>query len=67
MKKERTGLIMIHRKIVEEGNGQNLALDSVTVHNVSVIQENGWGLLAHFDDTLKLTHRGKTLKVSTDV
>lgn len=67
MKKERTGLIMMHRKIVEEGNGQNLAMDSVTVHDVSVIQENGWGLLAHFDDTLKLTHRGKTLKVSTDV
>ena len=65
MKKEGNGLIMVQRKISEEGNGHCLALNSVTIHNVSVVLENGWGLLANFDDTLKLTHKGKTLKVST--
>ena len=63
MQREGDGIIMVDRKIIETGHGQTLALNSITVHNVSVVLENGWGLVANFDDTLKLTQRGKTLKV----
>ena len=58
--------IMIHRKIVETGvniYGQHIHINSTTIHKVEEVTEAGWGLLAHFDDTLKLTPKGKSYQV----
>ena len=57
---------MIHRKIVETGvniYGQHILINSTTIHKVEEVTEAGWGLLAHFDDTLKLTPKGKSYQV----
>ena len=58
---------MVYRKIVEIGNnghGQHILINSTTIHKVDEIREEGWGLLANFSDTVKLTPRGKSYQVS---
>ena len=66
LKKETNGALMITRKIVETGRnpwGQHILLNSTTVHQVTEIEENNWGLIANFDDTVKLTPKGKSYQV----
>ena len=66
LEKNKNGLIMVHRKIVETGlnrHGQHILINSTTIHKVDEVIEDGWGILAHFDDAVKLTPKGKSLKV----
>ena len=57
---------MIHRNISETGEnhfGQHILINSTTVHKVTESDEAGWGLIASFDDTVKLTPKGKSYQV----
>ena len=57
---------MVRRTITEVGqnrHGQHVKLESTTIHNVQETREYNWGLLANFDDTIKLTPRGRSVQV----
>ena len=67
MRNETSGLIMVHRKITELGlnrHGQHIKTNSTTLHKVNEVTEEDWGLLANYNDTIKLTPRGKSVQVS---
>ena len=58
-------MILVHRKIQETGfnqHGQHILINSTTIHKLAEETEE-WGVLANFEDAIKLTIRGKTLKV----
>ena len=66
MEKIRPERIKVQRKIVEIGNnrhGQHIKLDSTTIHTVEGASDD-WETLATFQDTIKLTPRGKSIQVS---
>ena len=66
MENKKRETILVHRKIEETGinlNGQHIFINSTTLHKFDEIEEEGWGLLANFEDAIKLTVRGKSLKV----
>ena len=66
MESKRGKKILVHRKIQETGfnqHGQHVFINSTTLHKYAEETEEGWGVLANFEDAIKLTNRGKTLKV----
>ena len=66
MEHKRRKMILVHRKIQETGfnqHGQHVFINSTTLHKFAEETEEGWGVLANFEDAIKLTNRGKTLKV----
>ena len=66
MRNKRKNLIMVHRKIQESGlnrHGQLVLINSTTLHKFDRVADEGWGLLANFEDAMKLTVRGNSLKV----
>ena len=65
MEKIRPGRIKVHRKIVETGlnrHGQHIRIDSTTIHTAEDMTHD-WEILATFNDTIKLTPRGKSMRV----
>ena len=67
MKNTNNGLIMVRRNVAELGlnrHGQHIRINSTTVHKIDASTEGGWKVLATFDDTIKLTPRGKSLQVN---
>ena len=57
---------MISRKISETGRniwGQHILINSTTVHQVKDIEEAELSLIANFEDTVKLTPKGKSYQV----
>ena len=66
MKHKRRSSIMITRKIEETGlnvHGQHIFINSTTIHNFDGVNAEDWELLANFEDAIKLTIRGKSIKV----
>ena len=65
MKKKAEKLFLISRKIEETGNnahGQHILINSTTAHKYEKANDE-WELLANFEDSIKLTNRGKSIKV----
>ena len=65
MKKEEGKLLLISRKIEETGenrHGQHILINSATFHKFDETKTE-WEILANFEDDLKLTIRGKSIKV----
>ena len=57
---------MVQRQIAEIGRnrlGQHIKISSTTLHKLDDINEDGWGILANFTDTIKLTPREKSVQV----
>ena len=59
---QQNSKIMVHRKIEE--NGFKVIHRSVTIHSIGglVLSQNS-AIVASFDDTIKVTHKGKHLQV----
>ena len=67
MKKKGEKLFFISRKIEETGNnayGQHILINSTTAHEYEKVNDE-WELLANFEDSIKLTNRGKSIKVGS--
>ena len=58
---KKTDLIMVHRRIRQDGNQE--ILRNVTVHSLGGIDMSQESTLAKFDEDIQITHKGKHIKV----